>query len=79
MGDPAAQNWFFSGPGSVWVVFWFQLVFGATFGSYLDLFFGYRAVSFVDDFEKVLVFVRGVNSILTPDFLLACCRYARWH
>ena len=31
------------------------------------------------DFEKVLVFVRCVNSILTPDFVFPCYRYGRWN
>ena len=50
---------------------------GASFGWYLDRYFGYLEMSFVDDFEKVLVFVRCVNSILTPVFLLPCYRYGR--
>ena len=55
--------------------FWFQMVSGAAFGRRLDLFFGCLEMSFVDDFDKILVFVRCVNSILTPDFLLLCYRY----
>ena len=69
-GDPAAQNWFFYRlgqrlsdslvPGGVWECFW--VVFGPLFG--------YLEMSFVDDFEKILVFVRCVNSILTQT---SCC------
>ena len=39
MGDLAAQNRFFSGPGNVWVIFLCLLVSEAAFGWYLDLFF----------------------------------------
>ena len=44
------------------MIFWFQVVSGAAFGWYLDFFFGYLETSFVDDFEKVIVFVRCGNS-----------------
>ena len=49
---------------------WFQVVSGAAVGRCLDLLFRYLGMSFVHDFEKVLVFVRCGDSILTPDFLL---------
>ena len=79
MADPAAQNLFFSSLGGVRVFCYFQVVSGVAFGWYLDVFFGYLEVSFVDDFENVLVFLRSVNSILIPDLLLPCYRYGRWH
>ena len=78
-GPGRPKVFFFSHLGSVWVILWFQVGSGAALGWYLDLFFGYLEMSFVDDFEKVLVFVRCVNSILTPVFLLPCYRYGRWH
>ena len=58
-------------------LFCFQVVSGVAFGSYLDVFFGYLEMYFMDGFEKALVFVRCVNSILTPVFLLSCYRYGR--
>ena len=36
-------------------------------------------MSFVDDFENVLVYVRCINPLHTLDFLLPCYRYGRWH
>ena len=52
-------------PGGVWGCFW--EAFGPLFWC--------LEMSFVDEFEKIRVFVRCVNSILTPDFLLLCYRY----
>ena len=72
MVAPAAQKWVFSDLGSVKVILWFQVGSGAWFWVVCGPFFGYLEMSFVDDFEKVLVFVRCVNSILIPVFLLPC-------
>ena len=79
MGDPAAQNWFLFWPRQRLRDFWFQVVSGTAFGKRLDLFLGCLEMSFVNDFEKILVFVRCVNSILTPDLLFPCYRHGRWH
>ena len=78
-GPGRPKLFFFYGPGSVRMFFCFQMVSGAAFGQYLDIFFGYLEMSFMDDFEKELVFVRCVHSILAPDFLLLCYRYGRWY
>ena len=41
--------------------------------------FVYLEMSFVDDLENLLVFLRDINSIHIPDVLLPCYRYGRWH
>ena len=53
--------------GALWGCFW--EVFGTTSG-YLEIFF-------VNDFEKVLVFVRCANSVFNPALLLPCYRHGR--
>ena len=63
MGDPAAQNWFFSGLGSVRVFFCLQVLSGGAFGRCLELLLGTLRYFFVNDFEKVLVFVRCAKSV----------------
>ena len=59
----------FLSSGALWGCFW--KVFGTTF-RYLEIFF-------VNDFEKVLLFVRCANSVFDPAPLLSCYRHGRWH
>ena len=78
-----------AGPGRPKFIFsWFGhrpsdfLLSGGLGGCFWKAFgttFGYLEMSFVVEFEKVLVFVRCANSILSPDRLFSCYRYGRCH
>ena len=61
MGDPAAQNWFSFWSGERSIVF---LLSGGGWGCFWEVFgvtFGHLKISFVDDLDKVFVFVRRAN------------------
>ena len=61
MGHPAAQNWFSFWSGEPSIVF---LLSGGRRGCFWEVFgvtFAHLEISFVDDFDKVFVFVRRAN------------------